>query len=132
MAMMMGTSGAVMPRPVVFAVVLTLINAVGGVLFTAFWPDLTDRSTVVGVSIVFGVVLIGFALWLRMGSRWGAIGTIVVNTLNILLGLPAFFESDAGFVIGASISIVLSALTIFFVLRPEARAFWQKPGPAAT
>lgn len=103
-----------------------VINAVGGMLFTVVAPDLEDRGTVIGVSIVLGVLMIGAALWLCRGSRWGGIATIAVNVFNVLLTIPAFFEADAAVMVGGAVSLVLSVATAAFVLHPESRAFWQR------
>ena len=46
----------------------------------------------------------GRAWWLEAhtwtGSRWGAIGTIVINAFNIFLGVPGFFTEDGAVIAG--------------------------------
>lgn len=113
------------PKPVLYALVLSVINGLGGLLFCAIWPDLDDRGTVIVGSLIFAVLMIGFAAWMWAGSRWGGWGTIAVNVISILASIPAYFAGDAGLEIGGTISLVLSALTIWFVWTPEARAFWR-------
>lgn len=125
MATMSAQAAQAKPKPVVYALVLSVINGLGGLALCAVWPDLDDRATVIVVSSVFAVLMIGFAAWLWMGSRWGGWGTIAVNVLSIVAAVPAFFADDAAFVIGGTISVVLSALTIWFLWTPEARAFWR-------
>lgn len=122
------------PTFVTWAAVLIVINAVGGLLFTALWPDLSDRGTVFTVSCVFAALFLLSAWFLWKGSRWGAIGTIVINVLNILLGIPGFFDPDPkSLLVGLIISIVLSLATIGLVLMPESRTYWNGPnGSAAT
>ena len=112
------------PTAVVWAFALSIINGVGGVIFTAAWPDLEDRSTVLPVSIVIAALLIAAAWFLYNGNRWGAFATLVLNAFNILLAIPGYFDSDVGFIVGGTITIILSALTLALVLSPGARAFW--------
>jgi hypothetical protein len=114
------------PKYVKWAAGASVLNAVLGVLFSVAWPDLEDRSTVIVVSIVLGALLVGSALWLLSGSRWGAIATMAVNGFNILLTIPAFFEAEAAFAVGGAVSMALSVAAIAFVLHPQARSFWQR------
>jgi hypothetical protein len=101
-------------------------------MFSAAWPDLDDRGTVVAVSTVAGLLMLAAAYYLWNGNRWGAIATLVLNILNILLGIPAFFDvSTGGFVVGAATAIVLSLATIALVLMPVSRAFWNGGSPVA-
>lgn len=114
------------PTFVTWATVLIVINAVGGLLFTALWPDLSERGTVFTVSCVFAALFLLSAWFLWNGNRWGAIGAIVINVLNILLAIPGLFDPDEkGFIVGASISIVLSLATIVLLVMPESRAYWN-------
>jgi hypothetical protein len=100
---------------------------VGGVIFSAAWPDLDDRGTVITVSTVAGLLMLAAAYFLWSGNRWGAIATIALNVLNILAGIPSFFDTSAdGFVVGAATSIVLSLAIIALVMMPVSRAFWSR------
>ena len=51
---------------------------------------------------------------------------VLLNVLNILASVPAYFEADSEFMIGGTASIVLSVVTIAFLLSPTARAFWSR------
>jgi hypothetical protein len=115
------------PSAVQWAVVIAVINAVGGAIFSAAWPDLDDRGTVITVSTVAGLLMLAAAYFLWNGNRWGAIATIALNVLNILAGIPAFFDTSTdGFVVGAATSIVLSLAIIALVMMPVSRAFWNR------
>ncbi len=117
------------PAAVTGALVLSIINGVGGVIFTAAWPGIEDRGTVLPVSIVIGALLIAAAWLLSTGNRWGAIATLILNGLNVLLAIPGYFDANVGFMIGGTITIVLSVLTIGLVLSSEARAYWMRGVP---
>ena len=118
--------GSVRPAFVQWAVILTVINAVGGVVFSALWPDLEDRGTVLSVSIVVAVLMLAAAYFLWNGKRWGGWAVIVLNVLNIISALPAYFVDDADdMVVGATISIALSLATLVLLWMPEARAYWN-------
>jgi hypothetical protein len=119
------TGSATRPTPIVWAIIFTVINAVGGVIYTAVTPDLGDRATVVTVSAVAAGLLLAAGWFLWNGARWAAIATAVLNGLNILMSVPAYFEADTAFAIGGTVSIILSVLTIALVLSPAARAFWN-------
>ena len=126
-------AGSGRPTAVVWAAVLSVINGAGGFIFSAAWPDVDERATTVIVSLVMATLMIGTAWWLLSAARWGAIGVVAVNAFNILLGVPAYFAGvEAGIIVGATISIVLSAVTIWFVFTPAAREFWgRRPSGAA-
>lgn len=122
----MAAGTAARPQAIQWAVIATAVNAIGGVLFAAFWPDLEDRGTILTVSIVLSLLMLGGAAWLWTGARWGAIATLANHGLNVLLTLPGYFQGDAEFIVGGSISLALSVIAIVLVLRPEARAFWRQ------
>jgi hypothetical protein len=113
------------PRPVVWAVGLTVFNAVVGFLFSAAWPDLDDRGTIIVVGSVITAVMLLTSWLVWRGLKWGGIAFIVINALNALLAIPGLFEGEAAFAIGGVISAVLSVASIVLVLRPEAKAYWQ-------
>jgi hypothetical protein len=114
------------PRDIQWAVILVLINAVGGFIATFALPDVDDRGTFIVVGGIISLVLLATAWFLWQGNRWGSIAAIVANALNILLCIPAFFDPDpASLAVGAAVSMVLSIGTIFFALTPSARAFWN-------
>jgi len=117
---------AARPREIDVAVVLAVINAVGGLLVAIAWPDIEDRGVFLVVSAVFSAILLVTAWFLWSGRRWGAIAAIAANALNILLAIPAFFASEPrSLAIGAAISIALSAGTIVLALMPAGRAYWK-------
>jgi hypothetical protein len=126
MATAMASRSETRPRPILYAVVLMVINAVGGPLFGALAPDVDDRGTVIVVRSVLGLIMLAVAAWLWMGSRWGAWASIAINVFNILLAIPAYFAADGVFMAGATISILLSLGTIWFIWTPEAKAFWKR------
>ena len=116
------------PMPVVWAVALTLVGAVGGILATAFWPDLEDRGFVLTVSVVAAVLLSIAAYFLWQGNFWGGIAVIALNALNILSCVPGYFD-DTGpdsLVIVLTLAIVLSAGAIVAALVPGAREYWKR------
>lgn len=113
------------PAVIVWAVALNIISGAGGLLFAVVWPDLDERETVIVVSLFFAVALVAAAWFLWGGNSRGAIGSVAVNILNILLAIPGFFVGEADIVIGTVVTIALSAATIGLVLSPGARAFWR-------
>jgi hypothetical protein len=73
---------------------------------------------------LFGEV-VGAVRWLWRDSRWGAIATLV-ERVQYFAHYSGVLRADAVFVVGATISLLLSVATIVFVLHPEAGAFWQR------
>jgi hypothetical protein len=113
------------PTAIVWALVLTMINAVGGVAYAA-WPGLEDRGTVLIVSLVAAVLRITPAWFLWNGSRWGAVATVLLNILNVLAAIPVFFALDDVRIVFVNIIYIgLGTLTIGLVLSPPARASWN-------
>jgi hypothetical protein len=120
-------AGPERPASLVGAFFCSLINGAGGFIFSAAWPDVDERATTVIVSLVMATLMIGTAWWLLSGARWGAIGVAAVNAFNVLLGVPAYFAGvEAAIIVGATISIALSVLTIWLVFTPAARQFWGR------
>ncbi len=114
------------PQLIVWAIALNIVNAVGGIIFTVAWPGLENRGTMIIVSLVLGALLVGTAWFLGDGSRWGAIGNMILNAFNILLAVPGFFDPSGSAVVAAAIvSIALSSLVIALILSRESRAFWR-------
>lgn len=119
------------PREVVWAVLLSVVNAVGGVIYTIAWPDLDDRGTVMTVSIVLAVLLLAASWFTWNGVRRGAIALLVVNAVNVLLTIPAFFaDLDGASIAGAVVSLVLSAGAIAALWMAPARAYWDRKAAA--
>lgn len=113
------------PREIVWAVAITVINAIVGFLVSAFWPDLDERATVITVGGVLTLLMLGASLWLWRRSRVGGWAFIGINAINALLAFPALFQSDAAFAIGGVISGVLSVAAILLVLRAAAKPYWR-------
>ena len=133
MAIMSRSMLRTLPKPVTWALGLTIFNAVVGWVFSLAWPDLDDRGTIIVVGTVLTVLMLGGCLWLANGAKWGAIAFIVANAINALLALPGFTQGDVAFAVAGAISGLLSVAAIVLVFRPEARAFWQhRSVPAAS
>lgn len=115
------------PREIVWAVGATAVNAVLGFLFSAFWPDLEDRATVITFGGILTLLMLGASLWLWRRSRWGGIAFIVVNALNALTAFPALFQDDTAFAVGGVVSGLISVAAILLVLRPQAKPYWRSP-----
>ena len=115
------------PKSATWAAYLIIVNAVGGILFSAFMPDLEDRGTVLTVSLIAGALML-FTAWLVWnGSRWGTIGAIALQVLNVLAALPWFIDmDDAAVGVGVVVSIALSVAAISLLLMRDARAFWAR------
>ena len=116
------------PTPITWAVIAAVVNAVGGIAATAFWPDIEDRGFVLTVSSIGGAVMVVAAYFLWRANFWGAVGTLAIHGLNILAAIPGYFD-DTGpdsLVIGVTITIALSAVTIVGTLLPGGRAFWRR------
>jgi hypothetical protein len=113
------------PRPVVWAVGLTVFNAVVGFLFSAAWPDLDDRGTIIVVGSVLTVIMLAASWLVWRGLKWGGIAFIVINALNALLAIPGLFEGEVAFAVGGIISAALSVASIVLILRPDAKPYWQ-------
>lgn len=130
----MAIGDPVRPRDIQWAVILAVINAVGGFIATLVWPDVEDRGTFIAVGAVITLVLLVTAWFLWNGNRWGSIAAIVANVLNVLLSVPFFFDDTQprSLAFGAVASILLGIGTVVFALTPAARAFWnRRVAPAA-
>jgi len=115
------------PNFVTWAVYLIVLNAVGGMIFAAFMPDIDDRGTVLTVSVIAGALML-LTAWLAWnGNLWGTVGAIALQVLNILAALPWFIDmDDAAVGVGVVISIVLSLATIGLLLMRDSRTYWRR------
>lgn len=121
------------PQPVVAAVVLIAVNAIGGVIASAAWLDIEDRGSLVIGSLVLAALLLIPAWFLWQGKKWGAYAAIATNALNILATVPFFFEPEpASLAIPAGISVALGVAAIVLIWQPSARAFWDRRRAIAT
>ncbi|MCC6386477.1 MAG: hypothetical protein IT302_03755 [Dehalococcoidia bacterium] len=129
----MDLSLSTLPAPVRLAILLTLINAVVSLAFVFITPDLEDRGAMIVVGFIFTAVFFAACWFAATAPRWGSIGLIVINALNIALALPFFADPDETFlVVGASLSIALSLAAIALLFLPEARAHRRSPTGTVT
>ena len=120
------------PRSVVLAAALTVLTAVISVVVALAAPDLDDRATILTVSSVLGVLRLAAARGLWTGSRLGAIATLALNALGVLMALPAFFQDDVAILAFNVVELAMCVVAIAAVLRPVARAFWNRRETAAS
>ena len=107
--------------------ILALVSAALGLLVFVLPSDEDHPTTVYVVSVVVVVLAALFCWGLWNLRRWGGIGTVVVTALNMLISIPALFQS-----LGTAITIVIAVIVVtgiaalYFILQPAARAAWNR------
>ena len=122
-----------LPAPVRWAIILTVINAVGGLLLVFVLPDLEDRGTMIVVGSIITAVLLAACWFAATAPRWGGIALVVVNALNVVLMLSFFADpGEALLGVSATVSILLGLAAIALLFLPEARAHRRTSAAPAT
>lgn len=81
------------------------------------------------LTLVFGLVLLYLAYAMWKLQPWAWIATLVLEGLNALFALIAIVSAPGA--IGAWISLIIAAVIIFYLTRPEVHAAFGHGRPAA-
>ncbi|OAI42893.1 hypothetical protein AYO38_11120 [bacterium SCGC AG-212-C10] len=116
------------PLQVVLAFWLNVALTAANVAVALAWPDLEDRASIIVVSTVFGALVIAAGVSMYTGSRKGAIATLVLAGISILMSVPVFIQSDVDpeVIVFNVIGIAIGVITIVALLQPAAKAYWNR------
>jgi len=104
---------------------IAILLGIDGVL--AIIQSLAFLSDIVAFSLmlIFGIVLLylAYAMWKLQPWAWWA--TLILEGLNALFALLTIIAVPVA--IGAWISLIIAAVIIYYLLRPEVRALFHHP-----
>ncbi len=104
-------------------------------------PPMGLQSLLGGLGIAFGAVLVALAIvsfivayGLLKGKGWAWTVTLILSIISIVFNAISIAATAATNLIGGIISIIISAVIIYYLYRPHVKAYFGKgvsPSPPA-
>ena len=91
-------------------------SLVGGIALVAIIPLLGAALIIIGLAY-FGVA---YGLW--QGLKWAWIITLIVTVIAFISGLGSIIVGN----VGASIPVIINAIIIYYLFRPNVKAYFGK------
>lgn len=101
--------------------IVAILTAIGGVVF------LTSGSVllIIGIGIIFlaiGIAFLVVAYGLWRGKRWAWTVTLILSVIGIILAIASLAVGN----MGAIVSIIIHGVVIYYLYRPNVKAFFGK------
>jgi hypothetical protein len=91
-------------------------SLVGGITLVAIIPLLGAALIIIGLAY-FGVA---YGLW--QGLKWAWIITLIVTVIAFISGLGLIIVGN----VGAAIPVIINAIIIYYLFRPNVKAYFGK------
>ncbi|MDN5847344.1 MAG: hypothetical protein L0H53_13845 [Candidatus Nitrosocosmicus sp.] len=91
-------------------------SLVGGIVLVAIIPFLGAALIIIGLAY-FGVA---YGLW--QGLKWAWIITLIVTVVAFISGLGSIIVGN----VGAVIPVIINAIIIYYLFRPNVKAYFGK------
>ena len=119
------------PLGVTIIAILTIIGGIGflasgiaAVGVAPFLPDLGILSAAIGaVLIALGIAYFVMAYGLWKGKGWAWTITLVLSFIGIVLGIASIVTGN----IGAVFHLIINIIVVYYLYRPNVKAFFGKP-----
>ena len=101
--------------------IIAILTVIGGIAFIAIGTVLL----IVGIGFVLIAISIAYfvmAYGLWNGKRWAWTITLILSGIGIILGIASIAVGN----IGAVFHIILNAVIIYYLYRPNVKAFFGK------
>src|SRR5918995_3593700 len=101
--------------------IIAILTAIGGIVFLASGAVLL----IVGIGIILlalGIAYLVMAYGLWIGKRWAWTITLILSAIGIVVAIVSFATGNAG----AIISIIIHVVVIYYLYRPNVKAFFGK------
>jgi hypothetical protein len=101
--------------------IIAVLNLIGGIIAIAVGVP----ALIVGVGIVLiavGIASLAMAYGLWKGKRWAWTITLILSGIGIIFGLASIGAGHTG----AVIEIIIYAVIIYYLYRPNVKAFFGK------
>jgi uncharacterized membrane protein HdeD (DUF308 family) len=72
--------------------------------------------------IILGIVYLAVAYGLWKGKKWAWTVTLIVSVISIIIGIASLATGN----VGAIIQIIISAVIIYYLYRPNVKAYFGK------
>jgi uncharacterized membrane protein HdeD (DUF308 family) len=101
--------------------IISILTAIGGIVFLASGAVLL----VVGIGIILlalGIAYFVMAYGLWTGKRWAWTITLILSVIGIIVAIASIVAGN----VGAIISIIIHGVVIYYLYRPNVKAFFGK------
>jgi uncharacterized membrane protein HdeD (DUF308 family) len=72
--------------------------------------------------VILGIVYLAVAYGLWKGKKWAWTITLIVSVISIIIGIASLATGN----VGAIIQIIISAIIIYYLYRPNVKAYFGK------
>ena len=106
--------------------VIAILTIIGGIAFLGIGAVLFVFG--IGVALMaLGIAYFVMAYGLWRGKRWAWTITLILSVIGIILGIASIAIGN----VGAIIHIIINAVVIYYLYRPNVKAYFGKVQPSA-
>jgi uncharacterized membrane protein HdeD (DUF308 family) len=101
--------------------IIAILTAIGGIVFLASGAVLL----IVGIGIILlalGIAYFVMAYGLWTGKRWAWTITLILSVIGIIVAIASIVAGN----VGAIISIIIHGVVIYYLYRPNVKAYFGK------
>jgi uncharacterized membrane protein HdeD (DUF308 family) len=101
--------------------IVAILTAIGGIVFLTSGAVLL----IIGIGIIFlaigiAFLVVSYGLW--RGKRWAWTVTLILSVIGIILAIASLAVGN----MGAIVSIIIHGVVIYYLYRPNVKAFFGK------
>jgi lysylphosphatidylglycerol synthetase-like protein (DUF2156 family) len=119
------------PLGVTIIAILTIIGGIGflasgiaAVVAAPFLSDMEGLSAGIGAALMaLGIAYFVMAYGLWKGKGWAWTITLVLSFIGIVLGIASIVTGN----IGAVFHLIINIIVVYYLYRPNVKAFFGKP-----
>ncbi|MDF3032829.1 MAG: hypothetical protein K0R91_663 [Nitrososphaeraceae archaeon] len=110
--------------------IIAILTAIGGIVFLVSGiSGIVAGGVSVGIGIIFLILgiaylVITYGLW--KGKRWAWTVTLILSVIGIILAIASIAVGN----VGAIVSIIIHGVVIYYLYRPNVKAFFGKQSSA--
>jgi uncharacterized membrane protein (DUF2068 family) len=106
--------------------VIAILTIIGGIAFLGIGAVFFVFG--IGVALMaLGIAYFVMAYGLWRGKRWAWTITLILSVIGIILGIASIAIGN----VGAIIHIIINAVVIYYLYRPNVKAYFGKVQPSA-
>jgi uncharacterized membrane protein HdeD (DUF308 family) len=101
--------------------IIAILTAIGGIIFLLSGLVLL----IVGIGIVLlalGIAYLVMAYGLWRGKGWAWTITLILSVIGIIVGIVSIAAGN----VGAIVSVIIQGIVIYYLYRPNVKAFFGK------
>jgi Predicted membrane protein (DUF2127) len=107
--------------------IIAILAILGGIAFIASGLGTLILIPLIGIFIGSGLLILGLAYFLMAyglwkGKSWAWILTLILSGIGIIVGIGSIVVGN----IGSIFHIIINAIVIFYLYRPNVKSFFNK------